>query len=842
MLPIVVCTVTGKSLPILEASVKAYCPGVELLVFSPKRKTSGQSYTVALTEAFKTYDEVIVASDDIVLTPNSYRLLMEDVENLKSIHGDKLGFVCASSDYARDTQNIRFQQSEEYKLEYGKWTWENQCRKVNTLSPFFVWYSKKAFEAAPIMDIEWFSDDILCEDLNDLGYVHYISRSYVHHAGSQTIGENVHNLQSESIDWIARNRPETYRRLFKGEPPTMSLDKKPLKICVYTISKNEEMFVERWANSAKDADLLLIADTGSTDRTVEIAKELGIKTHEICITPWRFDHARNASIALIPRDMDVCICMDMDEVLEPGWREEIERVWTDETTRLSYFFDWGAGIKFRYEKIHARHGYFWHHPCHEYPMFDKRITEVWAHTDKLLVSHHPDPTKSRGQYMDLLQLSVDEDPDCPRNAFYYARELSFHYRWQDAIDACNKYLALPRATWPNERCYAYRIIGKCYSELGNFFESEKAFQKACSEAPNTREPWCELSLLMYRQNRWEECFAYASRALRIESRELVYTCDPAVWGHWPHDLMSIAAWHLGLKDIALKQAQLAVEKTPEDQRLINNLTWIQKAIDDEKNRVVPNIIHFMYFFGPKSREFSYINYLAVRAAYEVQNPDKIYFYYNTEPENNPHWEAIKQYVEMVQIEPPTEWQGVFLKDWPQYQADIVRLQKLYEHGGIYLDTDAILTKPLTPCFGNKCTMSGRINGVSEGAIEGNEHTSSAIIVAEPKSEFIRLWLDGVSEGLKKDIWAWHSVCLPVELYRQHPGLLTLLPEKEFLPFDFNDPSIFDLEKTEEIMPVLERAYVVHLWETIWHDVLRNIDREYLSTVDNAFTRLFKKYG
>ena len=41
-----------------------------------------------------------------------------------------------------------------------------------------------------------------------------------------------------------------------------------MKICVYAISKNEEMFVERFCAAAKDADMILIADTGSTDATV----------------------------------------------------------------------------------------------------------------------------------------------------------------------------------------------------------------------------------------------------------------------------------------------------------------------------------------------------------------------------------------------------------------------------------------------------------------------------------------------------------------------------------------------------------------------------------------------
>ena len=249
-----------------------------------------------------------------------------------------------------------------------------------------------------------------------------------------------------------------------------------MKIAVYAISKNEESFVKRFCDSAKDADLILIADTGSNDKTVEKALECGAKVYDICINPWRFDKARDAALALIPRDYDVCISLDLDEVLEPGWRQEIERVWTAETTRLRYKFDWGCGISFFYEKIHHRNGYYWHHPVHEYPRADGRIKEVYAHTDMLLVSHHPDPTKSRGQYMPLLELAIAEDPHCPRNAFYHARELTFYARWDEAIVALNKYLEMPEATWPNERCYAMRLLGKAYAEKGWAHEALKWFR------------------------------------------------------------------------------------------------------------------------------------------------------------------------------------------------------------------------------------------------------------------------------------------------------------------------------------------------------------------------------
>ena len=90
-----------------------------------------------------------------------------------------------------------------------------------------------------------------------------------------------------------------------------------MKIAVYAIAKNEEKHVKRFCESAKDADLIVIADTGSEDRTVEIAKECGAVVHEITISPWRFDKARDAALALVPKDVDVCVSLDLDELLEP---------------------------------------------------------------------------------------------------------------------------------------------------------------------------------------------------------------------------------------------------------------------------------------------------------------------------------------------------------------------------------------------------------------------------------------------------------------------------------------------------------------------------------------------
>jgi glycosyltransferase involved in cell wall biosynthesis len=344
-----------------------------------------------------------------------------------------------------------------------------------------------------------------------------------------------------------------------------------MKIAVYAINKNESHFIKRFCDSAKDADLIMIADTGSNDSSVVTARLNGAEVHNICISPWRFDKARDAALALLPKDIDICISLDIDEVLEPGWREEVEKLWKDGVTRLRYKFDWSCGIVFHAEKIHSRHGYFWHHACHEYIHPEPRTKEVWASTDKLLVRHLPDPTKSRSQYLDLLAVSVQEDPNCIRNAFYYARELVFNYKWQEGAEALENYLKRPDATYKYDRCYAMRLLGQCYSELG--LDGLPWYRKACIEAPDTREPWIDLAKASYERSDWNECFYAAMSGLKILHKLEIYTTSAASWDYRLNDFAALSAYNLGLKEIAIEQGDLALKLDPENDRLKKNLDF-----------------------------------------------------------------------------------------------------------------------------------------------------------------------------------------------------------------------------------------------------------------------------
>ena len=143
------------------------------------------------------------------------------------------------------------------------------------------------------------------------------------------------------------------------------------KICVYAISKNEEKFVDRWYESVKDADYIVVLDTGSTDKTVEKLKSHKVLVKQKVISPWRFDVARNESLKLIPNDTDFCICLDMDELLVSGWRKILEENLSDLVARVRYRYTWNfnpdgsEGIVFYADKIHRNKLFVWEHPVHE---------------------------------------------------------------------------------------------------------------------------------------------------------------------------------------------------------------------------------------------------------------------------------------------------------------------------------------------------------------------------------------------------------------------------------------------------------------------------------------------
>lgn len=379
----------------------------------------------------------------------------------------------------------------------------------------------------------------------------------------------------------------------------------PMRVAVYTITKNEEQFIKRWAESCKEADYRLIVDTGSNDNTLQIAELAGCHTSQITVNPWRFDDARNAALTLIPQDIDYCIALDADEVLTPGWREALEKVDAGVTRpRYKYVWSWkpdgSEGLVYSGDKIHARKGYRWTHPVHE--VLTPLDGEVQGLVD-LEIHHYPDHTKSRSQYLPLLELAVEERPDDDRNRFYLGRELMFHGRSKDAKVHLEKHLEL--STWAPERATSMRYLGRI---TGN---KEQWLLRACAEAPYRREPWVELAQLYYEVRNWPGSYFASIQALNITEKPLEYLCEEESWGALPHDLACIASWNIGKKEEALNHGKEALRLNPKDKRLADNVAMVLR--DLRKSQVSIVIPTKSNLLGLETTILSVINDPAVRS-------------------------------------------------------------------------------------------------------------------------------------------------------------------------------------------------------------------------------------
>lgn len=355
------------------------------------------------------------------------------------------------------------------------------------------------------------------------------------------------------------------------------------KICVYAISKNEEKFVDRWMDSVKEADKVYVLDTGSTDNTVKKLKLKGAVVVQKEIIPWRFDTARNESLNLVPKDTDICVCIDLDEVIEKGWRKKLENIWKDGTNRLRYNYNWSLDekgkplVNFYIEKIHSRNNYVWTHPVHEVLSYLGE-NEKFLTTDDITVNHYPDRNKSRSSYLKLLEFSVKEDPTDDRNMHYLGREYMYYHKWNKSIDTLIKHLNMEKSTWKDERCASMRFIGRCYANLKRYDEARMWLDKAIKEAPYLRDPFMERAILEYNLKNYKDVKKYCLKALKIKKNTKSYINEPFSSDFTIYDLLSISYYYLNKYNLALKYVNLAIKINPNDERIINNKKIIKDSI------------------------------------------------------------------------------------------------------------------------------------------------------------------------------------------------------------------------------------------------------------------------
>lgn len=341
------------------------------------------------------------------------------------------------------------------------------------------------------------------------------------------------------------------------------------RIGIYALAKNEAKHVAAWAHSCDDADVCVVTDTGSTDDTVPLLELAGVHVARGYVCPWRWDEAHNLSLHHLPPSVDIAIRLDLDERLQPGWRDAIERAWTGGTNCLRYRYVWSwkpdgsPGVVFWGDRVHARAGFRWTAPTHE-GLVAWSCDRVQAFAPGLEIHHHRDAGKKHTTDLQLLRVAVREAPADARARWYLAREMDYA-GMPEAYAEFSTYLRMSGGQ-PTERSYALRTLWRGTKD-------EKHLHEAARECPGEPDAWERLAFVRHGQKRWQECVEFAERA--IAATDSSHATDPDSHGR-AYDLAAVALWELGRRPDALSHAREAMARLPGDERIRANVAEMER--------------------------------------------------------------------------------------------------------------------------------------------------------------------------------------------------------------------------------------------------------------------------
>lgn len=234
-------------------------------------------------------------------------------------------------------------------------------------------------------------------------------------------------------------------------------------------------------------------------------------------------------------------------------------------------------------------------------------------------------------------------------------------------------------------------------------------------------------------------------------------------------------------------------------------------------RTIPNVYHFVFGLRPQTEPFHLMFYLCLASCLAVNQPERVRFYYQHEPWG-PLWDLIRPRLELVPIE-PDEWLQVYQYADPQvaryryaHLADLVRLQVLQEHGGIYADMDTLFLRPIPESWFSRQFILGHERPPDPRHQSGS--LCNAWIASTPGAEFGRRWLAGMSEAFDGS-WSNHSTLLPYRLALETPELIDVEPATSFFALDWTPGQLHDLLMGDVELPADARS--LHLWSHLWFD-------------------------
>lgn len=277
----------------------------------------------------------------------------------------------------------------------------------------------------------------------------------------------------------------------------MLSEQSTLSLCM--IVKDEEKFLEQCLDSAKDfADETIIVDTGSSDKTVEIARKY---TDKIYFFEWKddFSKARNESLKHATKDW--ILFLDADEAIEKEDSEKIRQAIQSDAKafRLNIINISSSGNKVLklVRLFRNNEGFYFRNRIHE--LVDDSITEKGFEIKEIdakimhygLLNRDESAMKSKAEtYISLILKQAADEPDNPR----YSHQAGMAYMQIDEFDLALKYLKQTAELNPHYKL-VYSDIAKAYLKKGVAKEAIESYKKSADLNPDNPSPLNNLAVL-----------------------------------------------------------------------------------------------------------------------------------------------------------------------------------------------------------------------------------------------------------------------------------------------------------------------------------------------------------
>ncbi|WP_206438479.1 glycosyltransferase family 2 protein [Paenibacillus whitsoniae] len=358
-----------------------------------------------------------------------------------------------------------------------------------------------------------------------------------------------------------------------------------ISISLCMIVKNEEQSLARCLNSvASIADEIVIVDTGSTDRTKEIAASFGAVIYDFA---WRDDFGAARNFAFSKATQEYILWLDADDELE-----EVDRIKFKElkhtldpsvdSVSMNYHlaFDEAGNVTSslrRNRLVKRSRGFKWEGLVHE-----ALLVHGQTYAADIAITHKKDKVYTDRNLRIYRKREAEDDSFSPRDLFYFANELKDHAYFDEAIAYYNRFLATDQG-WIEDVYASCLRLGECYAALGDTHRMLQSYLRALIYDKPRAEMCCRVGAYFLERNRLEQAvFWYETAAQATMPEGNMGPIDHAAWTWLPHLQLCVCYDRLGQHHLAFEHNEKAYALNPSHPSMQYNRNYFAKKFKLEK--------------------------------------------------------------------------------------------------------------------------------------------------------------------------------------------------------------------------------------------------------------------